>query len=405
MTDAQEDDASLHVLEAVLIALILLGAAYGVSSLRSAGLEPERPRAQLGSIAGDALIVLEGINEGDGSLLDIYLAEAIRCTQNTSATRIPGCIDSRSAALSMKLESYLPRGGAYALSLSNGASTREVYRSPQPAGEIVASSLSFTPSWNHTFLMTDLSCYQSGMSATVSVAPLLRAGVSTLHPTRINLTTGQPPAPIGAAAVAAHEAGWYNVTIAGVSAARTIDAKIAGKGTLNGTTAFGLCDLGGDGADIVAAARTLLYHASARKIPLGTSTDFTIDLRPMEDPSLLPLISLGSGIQIKAANITIYEPLPPIAREADTWAATAILPVDWNATDTVTWRPMDGALYGTHVAVLRVLLDLPGSASDVEIRRAIPLEVALPRVGGEAPIVPIDPPYRVILQTWIPDWG
>ena len=167
----RDDSANLFVLESIIIAMIILGAAFAVSSLPSSSLENVRPRAELERLSRDALSVLAGLDDGNGTrLLDVYLLEAIHCARDAVPSTLD-CQGRRSKNLSIKVESYLPVGAGYAVGLGNGVAMQDVYRAPVPQGEAVSASRSFSPEWNTSFSYTDFSCYPADADVRVTLIP------------------------------------------------------------------------------------------------------------------------------------------------------------------------------------------------------------------------------------------
>lgn len=370
------------MLEGVLIAFLLLGAAYSVGTLKSSSLDQERPRSALAKTAHDALVVLDGLDGGNGTLLDVFLREAMHCAADPSPSVLQ-CDQRRARNLSFKLDFYLPTGGGWAISLGNGAGSRDIYRSTLPLREAVASSLPFVPGWNGTFAATELSCYQPGMDANVTLIPINRASVASA--TWANLTGSGPEI----AGVPAATPRWWNATIPGATRAESgaVLSNVTGKAPMRGATAWTGCDLRGRGGEILTALRGLGFAPAAATVPLGGSVAFAANVAALD---------ALTGVEVEHANVTLYEPVGPRLDEPDTWIPSDTIALD--ATGAGAWTPDAGALYGAHVAMLRVLLDVEGT--QVEARRLAVVSVALPT--GE---VPIDPPYRATLQAWMADWG
>lgn len=379
----ERDDGNMLVLEAMLISLILLGAAYGVQTLQGTrATEQERPRQQLTKLATDALVLLEGLDL-NGSLLDVYVAEAHHCARDTSPAATD-CDIRRPRNLSFRLDSYLPTGAGYQVSLGNGVGDRILYTSPYPRGEAVATSLTYTPSWNHTFVAPELSCYEAGMDVNVSMLPLLRG--RTTNATWANVTVGATEW----SGIAAHAPRWWNVTLPAATrpVSGTIEANVTGRAWLNGSTTYASCSMGGIGSSIVTAMRQASFAPTATSVPLGQEVGFTADL-----------VALGAlpGVSIASVNVSLYEPLPPRVAP-NTWSRAAVLDTSGTTTRTATWEVPSDSLYGTHVAVMSIALDV--GATRVVAHKLTTVDVALP--SGH---VPIDPPYRAVLQAWFPEWG
>lgn len=383
----ERDTANLFVLEGVLISLILLGAAYAVRSLPDSSLEEVRPRSELDRLGHDMLVVLDGLDDGNGTtLLERYLTEAFHCAADASPSSLD-CETRRSKNLSLKLENYLPLGGGYAVGVGNGFATRELYRSPLPQGEAVSASLTISTEWNTTFVVSELSCYDATDAVNLTLVPVDRGA---LAPARWgNVTIGSTEY----SGVAAYTPRWWNVTLAAGSrpASGTILANVTPtrSASLDGATAYTACDLGGSASLLRDAIRSTSYTSSASSVPIGSSVDLQADLAA---------IGAVAGLSLTSADITIYEPLPARGATPDTWIESARIPLAGTTVRSATWTPTGSTLYGAHPALLRVGVTISGVS--LELRRVIVVDVALPT--GE---VPIDPPYRAVLQTWLADWG
>lgn len=394
----------MYVLEAVLLAMILLGAAYAVSTLQDPSLELVRPRSELERVVRDALVVLEGLGDGNGtSLLDRYLLEALHCAEDPTPSSTD-CESRRSKNLSVKLESYLPLGSGYAIGLANGAATREIYRSPLPMGEAVSTSLTFVPEWNTTFAFTEFSCYDDGAPAVVTLIPIDKGNVT--HARYNNVTAlgveyegarARPSVPWGPA----YTARWWNATIPSLA---FVDANGDGRkdpmnlsvnatanATLNGTTVIHECDRNALDDELADALHASTFDASALRVSVGSSMSFSADLGPID-------ALLGVGVTIREVHVALYEPVAPRNMTPDTWLPAGLVELTDSGVRTGTWTPAPDALYGAHPALLRVGVSVAGV--DMELRRAIVVDVAL--ASGE---VPFDPPYRASLQAWMADWG
>lgn len=381
---APRDDASTHVLEAVLLALILMSAAYAVTTMREPATEPERPRANLERLAHDALVVLDGLEDERGPLLGLYLVEAMQCASD--APPATGCEGARSENLSVKLDNYLPRGAGYAIALDNGVAPRDIYRSVLPASETVSSDLAFAPDWNLTFVLPELSCYEPGMDANVTLAPLRNGAHASLPSARANWTAAE------AVAVAAHAPHVWNATLPGAlrPAAATVLANVSAPGLASyaGAAAYGACALGGHGPAIVAALRATPLAPASSVAPLGSSVSLSADLAAFY---ALP------GVTVEGADITVYEPLPGHGLDPGTYVPAASFALPAGAETGATWEVPERSLYGVHPVVLGVRLAV--GAETVEARQLAFVSVALP-----SGVVPHDPPYRAVLQAWFPEW-
>lgn len=378
------DHANLYVLEAVLIAFLLVGSAYAVTTLRRSSTDNVRPREGLERLGSDALTVLDGLADANGSLLEVSILDAIHCASDATPSTV-SCHGSRPANLTLKLAYYLPSGAGWSLQLGNGAGSRVVHQTGQPSGEATSSSIAYTPQWNTTFVLPELTCYGAASPVNVSMLPLHRARTSNLS--ALNVSYG------GATQAVAERSqdGWWNATIpAGARPATAIlSANASGRGApFNGSTSLATCDLASTEAAIVTALRSVTFAPSSAAVPLGGDVTFSASLGSLD---ALPGVTRGG------AEIVLYEPVTP-RMAPDTWIQAARLPMPSGLSPSATWSPPSDAFYGAHVAVLRVNLTV--GSQPVVAQRAAVVDVALPT--GQ---VPIDPIYRAHLQTWLRDWG
>lgn len=381
--DRRRDHGNLYVLEAVLIAFLLVGSAYAVTTLRRSSSENVRPREGLERLGSDALTVLDGLTDGNGSFLETAFLDSMHCARDAvpSAT---DCQGARPANLTLKMGTYLPAGAGWSLQLGNGVDARVVHETGTPRGEATSSSIAYTPQWNTTFVLPELSCYPAGAAANVSMLPLFRSRPFNL--TSLNLSYG------GATEREAERApdGWWNATIpAGARAATAIlKANATGRGApFNGSTSLGTCETGGTEAAIVTALRASTFTADASVVPIGASATLRA--------ALSPLVGVA-GATLTGAEVLVYEPVTARPQN-DTWLLAARLPMPAGSNPSVAWSTSSESLYGSHVAVLRVNLTVGSHA--VVAHRATIVDVALPT--GQ---VPYDPIYRAHLQTWMVDW-
>ena len=380
----ERDDANLFVLEATMISLILLGAAYAVQSLGAPSVEEERPRVELGRLVDDAISVLAGLDNGNGTVLDLYVAEALHCAADDEPS-LDDCDGRRGQNLSLKIESYLPLGAGYAVGLGNGGAVREIYRSPLPRGESVSSSQSFAPNWSLAFTYTELSCYDAGTDVHAAIIPISRAARSWTQKANLSADGAET------VAVRADDALQWQVTLPSATrpASATLVATVTGNVSYPGSTTYGACALGGMTDSLREALAAAPFTASAPSVPITSSITFTADLAGID---ALP------GVSLREANVTLVEPVPPRADLPDSWIRADRLTLAGTSARTATWTPPSTALYGAHVAYLRAGIDVNGV--ELELRKALVVDVALPT--GE---IPFDPPYRATLQAWLPDWS
>ena len=379
----ERDGANLYVLEAIIISMILLGAAYAVSTLQNSSIENVRPRAELSRVVDDTLTVLAGLDDGNGTaLLDLYLLQAMHCATD-AVPSVKDCHGTRSKNLTLKLDHYLPKGAGYAISLGNGAAKREIYSSPLPEGEGVAASRVFAPEWNTSFVFTEFSCYPSATDINATMVPIDKGRVTWM---RYNNVTVDAKETKGERAFTAN---WWNVTIAGGTRpdTGTVRVNATGNASLNGSTTYGLCAHDGLTSTLRTALKDTTFGPAAPSVPLSGSVAFTADLGPLQGVA---------GLAIVSAIVDVYSPLPPDPNTPDTWLRAGERVTLTGGTGA--WTAPADSFYGTHPALLRVTVTV--GSNTFELRRATTVDVAL--ASGE---VPIEAPYRAVVRAWMADWG
>src|SRR5438874_8834056 len=137
---ARKDAASTHVLEAVIIAVIMLSAMAFVATFQSPSPSAAPTRDLLKQQADDALALLmdtpvKGSPLGN-NLLSVLLAQ---------------CLQGNCTNLTTKVDHLLPAGASYALYVSNGYDTFPVYITRSPPGEAITAKRLLEPQWSHTF--------------------------------------------------------------------------------------------------------------------------------------------------------------------------------------------------------------------------------------------------------------
>lgn len=379
----EADEGSVHVLEAVILAMVLLGAAYSVTALRDTGGVTDQPRVKLKALTQDALVVLSGLTDTRGTLLEVFMLESYHCASGIVPSGHFDCALDRSANMSLKLEHYLPTGAGYTYGISNGVDERILYRSLLPEGETVTASLPFVPDWNVTYLTPQMSCYDLGMDVVTLAVPIWHG--MRADPTQLNLTTG---AVNTTAALDAN--GVWRATLPALTrpAAATLYADVtATDGSYPGQTQYGSCDLDGLGPTLLTALAATTFDVPA-SVPIGEEVAIQYDLSALQGVA---------GALITSANVTLYEPLAPHGQRADAYVPLGVATLD-EIDGTTSWRVPTWSLYGAHPATLSVRVVAPSGAV-VDLHRVDVIDVALPT--GQ---VPIDAPYRVFLQAWFPDW-
>lgn len=139
----RNDSASMHVLEAVIVATIMISAVAYVATFESPPRASTPSRDILQQKTDDALNILYdtpvfGEAKGDNQL-SVYLVE---------------CMAGDCQNLTEKLDKLIPEGASYALYVSNGYDTYPVYVVREPGGEAVTSTHLLEPKWSHSFVAT-----------------------------------------------------------------------------------------------------------------------------------------------------------------------------------------------------------------------------------------------------------
>ena len=163
----RDDHGSTHVLEAVIMASIMVSAVAYVVTFDSPPLTSSPTRDSLKQRAQDAIDGLydtpvTGSSFGENAL-SVYLAE---------------CMSGDCANLTDKLSRVLPEGAGYAVYVSNGYLTFEVYAPREPAGEAVTATHLLEPAWSYSFLATGMSQVNPTTDALVTYSlPIFNSNV------------------------------------------------------------------------------------------------------------------------------------------------------------------------------------------------------------------------------------
>jgi hypothetical protein len=249
----------------------------------------------------------------------------------------------------------------------------------------VGTSFGFAPEWSVTLVVTEFSCYDAGSDINVTLVPIDHGASRWTRWGNVSIASTE---------ISGERALWprgWNATIpaAGRPATGTLVANVTANATFGGSTTFGSCAIGASFDPLRSALRATSFSPSATIVPLGSPVGFDADLAA---------IMAVAGVAITDVNVSVFEPLPARSGAPDSWIEAVRIPLTGDGSRSGTWIPDESTLYGTHPVLLRVGVSLAGNS--VELRRVVTLDIALPT--GQ---VPIDPPYRVALQAWLPDWG
>lgn len=137
----RDDRASTHVLEAVIIASIMVCSVVYVATFQAPPPAAHATREALQQRSLDALSILSDTPApGDAmgqTMLSAYVAE---------------CLQGNCSHLDAKMRQLLPAGASYSLAISNGYRTFTIQDNRTPPGEAVTVSRLFEPQWSYTFV-------------------------------------------------------------------------------------------------------------------------------------------------------------------------------------------------------------------------------------------------------------
>jgi hypothetical protein len=385
-------DANILALEGVLVALILLGAVYATSSLRSPETQPENGRRATQTAAEDALVVLAGLREPRGNLLSLGLAQSYDCRDGASPSAT-GCYAGKPSDLTRRLDGYLPMGSAYALSLDNGLGSDELVRTGEARGERVSASHAIIPDWNLTLVVVDLSCHGPDMDVNATLVPLWHGQSASAQ--RVNATASGT----NATAVGSFTAGMWHATLPPTVIGSPVRADVdAPRGTYGGAASTASCDLGASGwklRDALNQSRVLATDADDgdASIPIGGRLSIAHDFAA--------IAALVPGATLHGVEARIHRPLTAQPDEPDAYVVADRVDLGSGWTGTHGWTVPRESLFGVHPVVVHATVTVPGATTDVTLDVRL---VATPSFALPNGVVPIDPPYRVVLEAFLPEW-
>ncbi|HLE97275.1 MAG TPA: hypothetical protein VI997_07885, partial [Candidatus Thermoplasmatota archaeon] len=166
MRPTGDDPAHIQVLEAVLIALIMIGAVGFVISFSLPTTPNEPVLDALDTRADDALSVLNELPVDDtrygNNLLSYAIAQALQGDSTELETRLKG---------------ILPPATKFNVYLYNGDESYLIYYSGEPRGERVTATQIFEPAWSHTFVSRDSRTYSAPNTMGVYALPVFNSNV------------------------------------------------------------------------------------------------------------------------------------------------------------------------------------------------------------------------------------
>ncbi len=134
------DAGNIHVLEAILIGIVMVGAISFVITFDAPTTTTEPERRALEESGTDALNIIY-----ETPLTDV------RYGNNTLSKFIALALQGNTGPLSTRLEELLPPATAYNVYINNGYGSLPVYVSHEPSGETVTSSKLLEPKWTYVF--------------------------------------------------------------------------------------------------------------------------------------------------------------------------------------------------------------------------------------------------------------
>lgn len=171
-------EASVPVLEAIIVASIMLSAVAFVATFERPPSGDESARAALSQRARDAMGILldtpvQGSSLGD-DLLSVYVAE---------------CLQGNCSRMTGKLDRLLPAGASYAVYVSNGRGLYPLYEPAKPIGEAVTARQVMEPRWSSTFLSPAMPLVNpAGDPLVLNALPIYNSNVLTTDGTPVLVT-------------------------------------------------------------------------------------------------------------------------------------------------------------------------------------------------------------------------
>lgn len=387
-----DDRGNMIAFEGLLVAMILLAAVYAGVALQEPATAPTTPRRELALAASDALVVLDGLREPRGRVLDVSLTEALDCIAGTTPPATL-CDGTRPNNLSARLDGYLPQGARYSLSLDNGAEVRHLFGAGTTPGERVSASRAFTPDWNMTFVMTDLSCHDPGMDVNVTLVPIWHG--DTPAPRFIDAVSGASV--VNATADSGGRA--WNATLPPSTIGEQVHSRVnATRGTLAGSTASASCALGASGWALRGGLNLSTVGVQGplgdAVVPAGGTLGMAYDFS-----AILLAIPTATLHEVTA---TVYEPIAPRPEVADSRVVAGVVPMGASWAGLGEWAVPRSSIYGVHPVAFQANLTVPGASGDIDMSVRLVTTTTIALTSG---IVPVDPPYRAVLQVWLPDWS
>lgn len=264
------DSGSIHVLETVIVAAIMVSAVAYVATFEAPAKPPGPARANLEQVAQDALTVLYDTPVTDSSLgdnaLSVYLAQ---------------CMQGDCDELTGKLDRIVPQGAKYAVFVSNGYETFPVFLENQPAGEAVTATQLLEPQWSSTFTSSGVTNVNPTSDALLAYAlPIFNSNV---------VTPGGSPLKVLVEGVRASDGA--NYTITGFYTTVAVDSTRA---SLSPAVSFTFLADAGNASAPAAVRDVRATTVDGAGLPTGEPVAFTLKVR---EEAGVPLVA-GTEITV-----------------------------------------------------------------------------------------------------------
>ena len=165
----RDDSGQTHTLEAVLVAVMLLGGVAFVVTFDA----PSNPNAP-------STARLEKETASGLDLLNALTTDAPKYGNNTLVKLIAEALQGNPSNLTTKLNQYLPPGAHYSVYLTTGYGDRlTVYDGGVPPGQAISVIRPLDPKWSYVFLATDVNKYDATTKTAMEIfaIPVLNGNV------------------------------------------------------------------------------------------------------------------------------------------------------------------------------------------------------------------------------------
>lgn len=368
-----QDEAQVFALEAVICALMMVGA-VAVLLPATDSPRPERIESRIETAALDAL---RGMELSPSQSLQRALRSGIECD---SPSRNDSACSAERAAFARALGPHVTPGTHVQLSLSNGLAQMHLYDKVTPPGSAATASVIVTPDWRFTFTTTDLACHDPAVGLRVHMLPLDAGSPRRLRDLQVAGDAVQPN----------RTATWQEVNLSAPTApvSRLHVAAADAYRSYPGHADLTPCALGAAGTQmregLAQSSAWVENHVSA--FP-GAHAVLRYDLTPLS--AAVP------NLTIRSVALDVYQPIPSLTGRPAVLALEH--PLEAATTGAFTWNVPRASIYGHHPIVVRALVEVPTETGmqQVEVRLVTAIAITLP--GGHLPVEPL---YRISLTTW-----